>query len=471
MAARWRDGGSGRAWALLPVVAPFIVALTATMGAVDLAYHLRAGEQIIAWGSLPRVDMFSFTASGTSWLDQQWGAQVLLQAGYRATGWAGLVVLRAAVIAATCGLVYLACRARGASRRSSSLLTLGGVVVGMRGLALRPQLFALALVAGSLWLLAGRRTHPRRLVWLPVLAAAMANLHGAFVLVPVIAGLAVVEDLIERDPGVTRTVLAGIAATAATLVNPFGVGAWRYAYRIATNPVIRDTISEWRPTSVATISGGVFAASAALLILLFIRKGRPVDLPAVAWLAVFGALAVPASRGIVLWGLVAPTVAARMMPARVDAVPTGPSRPVAAGGIAVAVLAAITVPLGRGTSADDLLTRAPGGLTAAVMREVPEGTNLFVWQPWGSWFEFAIPEDRVFVDSRIELYPASVWREYGQVRLAEGSWSSILATYDVGAIVIDAENDALRPRLMGEPAWTLVYQDGDGAVFVRRDPA
>ena len=45
-------------------------------------------------------------------------------------------------------------------------------------------------------------------------------------------------------------------------------------------------------------------AGVVLVIVLFIRKGRPVDLPAVAWLAVFGALAVPASRGIVLGALV-----------------------------------------------------------------------------------------------------------------------------------------------------------------------
>ena len=141
----------------------------------------------------------------------------------------------------------------------------------------------------------------------------MANLHGAFVLVPVLAGLALLEDLIDRDPGARRTLLVGLVATAATLVNPFGAGAWRYALGIATNPVIRDTISEWRPTSVGTISGAVFAASVALLVALFIRRGRPVDLAAIAWLAVFGAIAVPASRGIVLWGLVAPTVAARML--------------------------------------------------------------------------------------------------------------------------------------------------------------
>ena len=278
-------------------------------------------------------------------------------------------------------------------------------------------------------------------------AIALANLHGAFVLVPVFAGLALLEDLIDRDPGARRTLSVGLVATAATLVNPFGAGAWRYALGIATNPVIRDTISEWRPTSVGTISGAVFAASVALLVALFVRRGRPVDLAAIAWLAVFGAIAVPASRGIVLWGLVAPTVAARMLRADETAALSDTSRRMVAVAVALAVVAVVVVPWLRGTTPDALLARAPVGLTEAVDRAVPPGTNLYVWQPWGSWFEFALPEDRVFVDSRIELFSAAVWHEYNDVRLAQGAWSSILRRYDVGAIVIDAENEALLARL------------------------
>ena len=62
MLARGRSGDVDRAWALLPVVVPFLVTLTATMGAVDLAYQIRVGEGILASGALPRVDTFTFTA-------------------------------------------------------------------------------------------------------------------------------------------------------------------------------------------------------------------------------------------------------------------------------------------------------------------------------------------------------------------------------------------------------------------------
>jgi len=470
VAARERSGNLDRLWALLPVLVPFLVTLTSTMGAVDLAYQIRTGDGILATGALPRIDTYSFTTSGVRWLDQQWGAQVTLALVHRAGGWVALVVLRAVLIGATYGLVYLACRARGSGRRTSCLLTFAGIALGLRGLALRPQLFALPLLAACLWVLAGRRDHPRRIWLLPVFAVAMANLHGAFLLVPVFAGLALLEDLIDRDPHAGRTLLAGLVATAATLVNPFGVGAWRYALGIATNPVIRNTISEWRPTSVSTISGAVFAISVGLLIALFIRRGRPVDLAAIAWLGVFGAIAVPASRGIVLWGVVAPTVAARMLrdgETTTTTVPT--SRRSIAAAVTVSAASAIVIPWLRGTTPDALLTRAPVGLTEAVAGAVPPGTNLYVWQPWGSWFEFALPDDRVFVDSRIELFSAAVWGEYNDVRLARGAWSSILGRYDVGAVVVDAENVALLPRMRGQPGWTLIHEDEDGAVFVRDD--
>ena len=38
------------------------------MGATDLAYHLRAGDQILH-GTLPRVDTYTFSVNGQPWTD------------------------------------------------------------------------------------------------------------------------------------------------------------------------------------------------------------------------------------------------------------------------------------------------------------------------------------------------------------------------------------------------------------------
>ena len=102
-------------WAALPVLVPLLVALMSSMNAVDLAYHVRAGDLMLDTHAIPRIDTFTFTVRGTAWLDQQWGAQLLIAIAHRMGGWAALSLLRGLLIAGSFGLIYRACRLRGAT--------------------------------------------------------------------------------------------------------------------------------------------------------------------------------------------------------------------------------------------------------------------------------------------------------------------------------------------------------------------
>ena len=51
----------------------------------------RQGHEILATGALPTVDTWTFIVAGTTWVDQQWLAQVLLAAGHAIGGWELLV--------------------------------------------------------------------------------------------------------------------------------------------------------------------------------------------------------------------------------------------------------------------------------------------------------------------------------------------------------------------------------------------
>src|ERR671930_2130958 len=98
-------------WVVLALVLPAIVLLGLSLSAVDLAYHIRAGNIMLRTHHVIRTDSFSFTAFGRPWLDQQWGAQILLTLLYRIGGWSFLVFVRAVAGAITLSLVYLATRA------------------------------------------------------------------------------------------------------------------------------------------------------------------------------------------------------------------------------------------------------------------------------------------------------------------------------------------------------------------------
>lgn len=73
----------------------------------------------------------------------------------------------------------------------------------------------------------------------------------------------------------------------------------------------------------------------------------------------------------------------------------------------------------------------------------------------------------VFVDARIELYPASVWQDFAALQSTQDGWQQVLDRWRVQAIVVDPANSRLAKVLPGDPAWRLVYRDADGELFVR----
>jgi hypothetical protein len=466
-----------RVWGLLPVLIASATAMASRMVAIDLAYQVRAGDAILTTGHIPRVDTFTFSVPGDRWFDQQWGAQVLLALTHRLGGWATTSLVRAGLIAAAVGFVYLACRARGAPPRTASVLSLCGFLVAIQALAMRPQLFAITLFAACLWALASRGAHPGRVWLVPVFAAAWANVHGTFVLAPLLVGLTCVTELVAgRRSEARRLIMVGAATVAATFLTPFGPNVWKYAYQLVTNPVVRNNVTEWAPVTIRSFGGAAFFGSALGVMAFLARREERVPWGDLLWLTVFFVLALPAVRGIVWWGLVVPVIVAGI---------AGSSQPTTseesqaerAGSammnrLVVAVLVAglvVTLPYWRGSSATAMLSQAPVGLSDAVDRRLSPGTRLFVSEPWASWFEYAQPSIPVFTDPRIEIFPTSVWNDYNEMHVAGSRWQQVLDRWNVQAVVVDRDDfSSLLAAMRVSPAWTVASEDRDGALFIRK---
>jgi len=465
-----------RLWAFLAVGLPVLAALIANLSAVDLAYHLRAGSMFLDTGQIPTVDTFSFTAPGAAWLNQQWGAQVVLAAVYRVAGWTGLTVLRAGLIGVIFGCVFEACRLRGLDLRRAAWLTLAAFIVAAVALALRPQLIGMALLSVTILVVVDRRAHPRRVWAVPLIVLLWANVHGSFFLGPVVVGLAWLEDVHDRVPDRHRLLGVGLASAAATLANPFGAGVWAYAAGLSTNGFVTNRITEWQPTTLRTVPGILFFASAALVAALLARRGRTTPWPTLAWLAVFAAIGTYAIRGVAWWPLGAAVAVAgglavdartteasarerRERPRRINLVFVG----------LIAFVCVVLVPVWRpidsrlGAPAG-VVGDAPGGITEALRKAVRSGDRILNPQPWGSWFELALPQATVALDSRIEVFPAGVWDDYDTVRHGVAGWQAILAAWAPTFIVATDDEDAFVERLK-TAGWTVTYHDDDGAIL------
>lgn len=507
MAERLVRPSLGELWTFLAVALPALGALVAPMSAVDLASQLRAGAAILGGQGIPTTDAWTFTVAGATWHDQQWLAQAFLAAVFSAGGWAGLSILRAALVALAFGLLLAAIRTRAPSlsSRPAALLVIAAFIVAAPALALRPQLIAIVLFAATLLVLSGRRTHPQRLLLIPVLAALWANVHGSFPLVILLAGLAWLEDLSEGglplDLNPRRHVALGaaVAAAIATLLNAAGLAVWTYAIGLATDPIMAARVSEWRAPSPATPTGLLFYASVmAVIVFLAVRYARrevgrwrpawPVAIligrapwPATLTLFLFAILGMAAGRGVAWWPLVAAATVAGMLETRTaagqpapDPTPPAERRSRLNALIAVVlVLAGVALlpvwrPVGAAGAPIGLLTEAPQGIAAELASGRVPGTNVWNPQLWGSWLELTAPSVKVATDSRIELFPPELWDQADQVASASGSWSAILDRHGVDIVVTAAKPETpLDAAVSGNPGWTLAYQDEEGSIWAR----
>jgi hypothetical protein len=467
-----------RLWAWLAVALPVLAAIVAPMSTVDLAYHLRAGDEMLDARALPTVDTWTFTVAGARWVDQQWGAQLVLWAIHALADWTGLVVLRALVVGAVFATVLAAARARGLETRRAALLTIAAFVVAAPALGLRPQLFGILAFALTVFLVWRRETQPRAAWLIPVVALVWANLHGSFILAPAVVGVALVGDLLEgrRDRAIGLAAVLG-ATLLATFVTPFGPGVWVYAVTLSRDPEIAARVTEWQPTTIDDASGLLFFASAAAVILVLARRGRVTGWRDLLWLAVFGALALLAQRGIVWWAIaVVPIVAGWLSAATSESTAPAPDTPTLRR-VNLGVAAALTVamvallPGWRPTDPDigapsGLLRPAPGALTAGLRDVAEPGAHVLHPQPLGSWLEFAVPTALVTVDARIELFPSEVWDAYEAVAAGREGWPAILDAWAVDLVVVDPADRAFHDRLAAA-GWMEAYAGEDGWILAR----
>ncbi|HEX9123213.1 MAG TPA: hypothetical protein VF984_07625 [Actinomycetota bacterium] len=423
-----------------------------------------------------RTNVFTAAAYGRPWLNQQWLTEIVLAGAFRIGGWFALAALRALLIALVLTFVFLACRAAGAATKRAAVLTLASGVLLTAGFNLRSQLLGILCFAATAWLVARRRAHPAG-VWIVIpITVLWANLHGSFFMAPLLLGLAWVEDRWVRGRGAHSLLLAGLGSLLATTVNPYGYRVWSYAAGLATDPVIRRTITEWQPPTIEVYTGAAFFLSVVVVAAVLIaRVRRPVPWASLLPLAVFLAIALTAIRGVYWWAMVVPIVLAGVLsdgPAPTERPdPAGPLNTALLGLLATAIIGVMLrwVPYtGPAMPDGDRLLFAPVGITRELHEILRPGQVMFNAQEWGSWLELEFPQNPVTVDSLIEVVPQSVWWKYYDVSGGVEGWQATLDSWhvDVAVLARDQQPDLI-PKMKADPRWRLVYEDADGVIFRR----
>lgn len=433
----------------------------------DTFWHLAAGDWILAHGQVPRADPFSYSLAGAPWTAHEWLSEVLMTLAFRAGGWTGVALLIAAA-AAIAALVMGLRLARDLSGAALGITLAFGVLLWLPMLLARPHMLTLPL--GALWsagLLAARDRGVRPPLALAALMTAWSNMHGGFVFGLVLIAPFALEATAAADAGQRWRVMRGwalfaSAALAAALINPYGVEALVFPFRLMGVAHLAR-IAEWAPQDFSRLG----PMETALIALIGFALVRPAPVPPVraALIAALVAMALAHARHALLFGLIAPMLLARPIAESLGARPPDALRVVArtalgatlAVSFALAALAAVA-PIARPNGPN-----APIAALAAVPPALREKPTLNDYA-FGGYLIFA--HVRPFIDGRADMYGGATLGLYGQ--LADGDPATLEATlerYRIAWTIFppEARIVALLDR---EPGWRRLYADPVAVVHV-----
>lgn len=454
-----------------------LLALCITYADPDLWGHVRFGRDIAAAHGVPRDDPYSFT-SDVPWINHEWLAELIMYGSYAAAGPRGLVGLKALLVVGMLGLIAWSVRRDQAPPMVRDVL-IGVAAFGIfpRFMAVRPQIFSVALFTLVLVLLReadrGRRGS---LLLLPAVMASWCNLHGGW-----IVGLAVIEIWIALDAlegggpwrARGRVLGIGVATVAATLVNPYGVGLWRFLWK--TVGLTRPDIQDWQPLS-----------SLPILPLLPWYVALAVGLAAVVWaglppkrsyqvvLALLAFVSFRVVRNDVFFILavvllLAPATAGWRWPPRLRF--TWPGARVRPAIVAAAVIAEAIVFLPAFSIALrcvdlDVTNQHPKAAARFVRLNHLQG-RMLTWFDWGEYaiWHFA-PDLKVSMDGRREtVYSDALISAHWAFYDAKPGGVGLARTLNPDYIWLRSDLEVV--PLLDQQGWTRIFTDRESVIFSR----
>ncbi len=449
---------------------------------LDLWWHMRLGEQLLATHSLIDRDPFSFTFADHPWPYKDAGWAVLVWGLWSVGGSAAIVIAKATLLVATLGLAWFHLARQRCLPMAAAVV--GTAIIG-EAIAFRfterGASVGLTLMLAVVVLVHRDRAGHGGLPWAIALVAILANLHRSALLLPIVlAGHAAtrsVEHLLGApDTRWRRAWIIAIAGSLATLATPFGTAILTTTHTLVDEHAALMT--EWAPVSWPLVReltpASVLTAALAVTAVVLGMVQRPRNWWDIA-LGLGGlALGSQALRHLPYLAVLgaAPGMSAL---ARWPSAWTGRLRHVIAVSAATAaLLLQVMSPL---PSPSLGLTPAhfPERGVAFIRNQAPATRlrgHLIHEFAFGGFLIFHLwPQVRAYVDGRTDLvYPAAFVARHAAALANPDVFAREVERWDLQWVWLDnAPFRSTRVFLDRDPRWALVHVSRRSLVYVRRD--
>jgi hypothetical protein len=486
----------------LPLFAGFLaMLLQPTLFDPDYYWHIETGRWIVAHGTLPSTDLFSFTHPDQPWVLHEWLFEVVLYGVFTAFGSFGVKLFCALMGTGVVVLLYMAIKL--VIKRPMAAAWLACTAYIALFLSPRPQLATYVLVAVYFYILVSFK-YGRSARLLPLLPLAMlvwVNAHGGYVIgIVMLVLFCIAEWLTLRFIGADSTnardlrglTLMVLLTILASLCNPYFVSHWAYPLEVMGMQA-NAAISEWQSPDFHTLIGRLYLLVVGLFCLSQIYRARKPDItelvvPALFIVAGFTSIrhfvlalmamsifAAPALRdGMRFPGRLQPMVERLGAAWRARATNSKPlGRAEGPLNLAIAVMLTLAVaayyPTARATETEKIRTYLPVGATQFILDKGISGRMFNSYGFGGYLIHRLYPQQRVFIDGRADMYGDAFVAEY--INIAEGQprWAQLFDKYQIDFVVC-TPTAPIRQLLLTRGDFRLVFEDEASSILVKDEP-
>lgn len=453
----------------------------------DAGWHIRTGEAILATGTLPHSDPYSFSRAGRPWIDWEWLSDVAAGAANRAAGLTGVALLYGVAIAVGVWLWFrLHWITGGNFLLAAAMAPLMLTTCSMHWMA-RPHIFGWLFLLGALML--AERGRPN-LLTVGLWSALWGNMHASFFLGPVIfliyaAGSAVGSWIFESPRNIAQFLSAALLSAVAPLANPYGWRLYDHVFRYLNDSALLARIGEYQ--SFDFHSAGSLQIAAALLIgaaggVLALGRKRPEHF---LLAALFSMMALHSARALPLAALV-------LLPLANGAITHTLAH---AAGLKPHIRRAVDRLLSYSAGLRGLDSRGNGLLLApaviaacfalleipaihaatgfppdqfpvAAYPRIPAEARLFAPDKFGGYLIYrSAGRFKVFFDGRSDFYGADFLKQYGRLVQARPGWQQSFDSFGFTHALLPPDAPLL--AALEQAGWQPVYRDSTAVLLAR----